>query len=97
MINYFKNPSTTIVLSDGFYNINKLGKEDSTINLMIKDYAKRSNLLFIKTDDLSKDSSNRAYKTFIHPGVQSHPSDKGMRLIYDRIWERIKNLLNWVY
>lgn len=93
LIKYFKKSSTIIVLSDGFYNINKVGEEDSTINLMIREYANKNNLLFIKTNDLSTDSSNRAYKTHSHPGVQAHPSDKGMRLIYDRIWEKIKNIL----
>jgi hypothetical protein len=93
LINYLKTPTTTIVLSDGFYNINKFGQEDSTINLMIQDYAKKNNFLFIKTNDLAKDSTNRAYKTYIHPGVQAHPSDKGMRLIHDRIWEQLKSVL----
>jgi lysophospholipase L1-like esterase len=93
LVNYFKKPSTKFVLSDGFYNINKIGREDSTINLMIRDYANKNNLLFIKTNDLSKDSSNRAFKTYSNPGVQAHPSDKGMRLIHDRIWEKIKNIL----
>ena len=93
LINYFKKPSTKILLSDGFYNINKLGQEDSSINLMIRDYANKNNLLFINTNDLSKDSSNRAYKTFSNTGVQAHPSDKGMRLIHDRIWEKLKNIL----
>ena len=93
LIKYFKKPSTIIVLSDGFYNINKKGKEDSTINLMIRDYANKNKLLFIKTNDLSLDSSNRAFKTHSHPGVQAHPSDKGMRLIYNRIWEKLKTIL----
>jgi hypothetical protein len=93
LVNYFKNSSNTIVLSDGFYNLNKKGQEDSTINFMIKDYANKNNLIFVQTNDLSKDSSNRAYKTYSNKGVQAHPSDKGMRLIHDRIWEKIKNLL----
>jgi hypothetical protein len=93
LIKYFKKPSTTIVLSDGFCNINKKGQEDSTVNLLIREYANKNNLLFIKTNDLSRDSSNRAYKTYLNPGVQAHPSDKGMRLIHDRIWEKIKNIL----
>ena len=45
LVNYFLKPSTKFVLSDGFYNINKIGREDSTINLMIRDYANKNNLL----------------------------------------------------
>lgn len=93
LIKNFQKSSTTIVLSDGLYNINKQGREDSTINLIIRDYANKNNLLFIKTNDLSIDSSNRAYNKYLNPGVQAHPSDKGMKLIHDRIWAKIKNIL----
>ncbi len=60
---------------------------------MIRDYAQKNKYLYIKTNDLSYDSSNRSYKTYTNPGVQAHPSDKGMKLIHDRIWEVLKNIL----
>jgi hypothetical protein len=93
LITYLNQKNTHIILSDGFFNINRFGKEDSTINLMINNYALNNRYTFIKTNDLSKDSSNRAYKTYKNAGVQAHPSDKGMRLIFERIWHDLKLIL----
>jgi len=59
-------------------------------NRVMKAYADTHHYLFVKNDDLWSDSTNAAFGLFKDPGVAMHPSDKGMRMIKDRIWEKIK-------
>jgi hypothetical protein len=59
-------------------------------NRVIKDYAEKHNYLFVRNDDLWADSTNAAFGLFKDPGVAMHPSDKGMRMIKERIWDKIK-------
>lgn len=44
---------------------------------------------YLNLGDLSKDSTNMAYQFFKNKGVGRHPSDKGMRAIAEKIWEKI--------
>lgn len=72
------------VLVDGFWV-----KEN--VNRSIKEYAFKNNYPFVTITDLSKDSTNTAKGKFAHTGVAAHPSDKGMRMIEEVIWEAIKD------
>lgn len=70
------------VIVDGFW-----AKEN--VNRLIEEYAMKNNYIFIKTSDLSKDITNTAAGKFLHKGVAAHPSDKGMRMIEQLIWDKI--------
>jgi hypothetical protein len=67
---------------DGFW-------DKTTVNADIARYASENKLPYVSLNDLSKDSTNEAWGQFADPGVQKHPSDKGMRLIAGRIWRNI--------
>lgn len=60
-------------------------------NEQLEDYARKHDYVFVKNDDLLADSSNFAWGRFANEGVAAHPSDKGMRLIKERIWAQIKD------
>ncbi len=64
--------------------------ERPVVNQQLKDYAQAHNYVFVRNDDLLADSTNFAWGLFTNPGIEAHPSDKGMRLIKERIWEQIK-------
>ena len=78
-----KDNSVKIVV-DGFF-----AKND--VNRLIEEYAIKNNYRFITTTSLSEDITNTAKGNFVHEGVAAHPSDKGMRMIEQRIWEHIKD------
>lgn len=61
------------------------------VNELLKKYAAQHHYIFVRNDDLLADSTNLARGLFTNEGVAAHPSDKGMRLIKERIWEQIKN------
>jgi hypothetical protein len=71
------------VIVDGFW-------KKECVNRFIAEYALKNKYLFITTTDLSGDSTNTAAGKFLHKGVAAHPSDKGMRMIEKRIWDKIK-------
>lgn len=77
----YKNSIKIIV--DGFW-----GKK--YVNKIIEDYATEKKFPFVSIDDLSLDSTNTAIGLFEHAGVAAHPSDKGMRMIEQRIWHPVK-------
>lgn len=60
------------------------------VNEQLKKYAAEHHYVFVKNDDLLADSTNFAWGKFSNDGVAAHPSDKGMRLIKERIWDQIK-------
>lgn len=57
---------------------------------ILKQYAEQHGYIFVRNDDLLADSTNTASGLFTNAGVAAHPSDKGMRRIKERIWEKIK-------
>jgi hypothetical protein len=71
------------VIVDGFW------KKDN-VNRLIKEYAIKNKYIFATTTSLSGDTTNTAAGKFLHKGVAAHPSDKGMRMIEQRIWDKIK-------
>ena len=72
------------VIADGFW-----AKE--SVNRLIEEYAIQKGYPYISLAGLSKDSTNLALGRFKHSGVAIHPSDKGMRMIEQRIWVSIKD------
>ena len=85
LIKYVAPKSLTLkVIADGFW-----AKE--SVNSLIEKYAIQKGYPFISLAGLSKDSTNMAFGRFAHKGVAAHPSDKGMRMIEQRIWVSIKD------
>jgi hypothetical protein len=71
------------IIVDGFW-------DNPGVNDSLKKYAVDNRYPFVTITDLSKDSTNQAWGKFKNPGVASHPSNKGMQLIAQRIWEAIR-------
>ncbi len=71
------------VIVDGFW------KKDH-VNGLIEKYAQRKKHPYVSLCDLSNDTTNMAIGSFKHKGVAAHPSDKGMRMIEQRIWNTVK-------
>jgi alpha-glucosidase len=78
------NHQSVKIIADGFW-----AKEN--VNRLIEEYALKKKYPFVTLTSLSKDSTNMAIGKFEHKGVAAHPSDKGMRLIEQHIWEKIKS------
>jgi len=77
---------TDIIISDGFW--------PSPVNDTIQRYALQNGLDFVELHDLyTSDSTNTAKGLFAHAGVANHPSDRGMKHIADRIWEKLEPLI----
>lgn len=84
LISYIDSNGRAVkVITDGFW-VNQY------VNSSLKKYAKRKRHLFIGLSDLSLDSTNMALAHYTDEEVGRHPSNKGMRLIADRIWTGIK-------
>jgi hypothetical protein len=77
------NDQSVKVIVDGF-------RPNQNVNRLIEEYAHKNNYLFVTTTSLSNDSSNTAKGKYTHQGVAAHPSDKGMRMIEQKIWSCIK-------
>ena len=58
-------------------------------NETLKEISANNGFAFVKIDDLGDDPEMKAIGLFEHNGVQSHPGDKGMKEIADRIWKKI--------
>jgi hypothetical protein len=74
---------TMVVIVDGFW-------KKQQVNGLIEKYARRKKVPFVSIYDLSNDSTNMAIGRYEHKGVAAHPSDKGMRMIEQRIWNSVK-------
>jgi hypothetical protein len=85
LIKYLAPEKRTVkIIVDGFWK-----KQD--VNAMIRKYAEEHHFPFVTTTDLSDNPSNTAKGLFTHEGVAAHPSDKGMRMIAQRIWDSIED------
>lgn len=88
LIHYLDPQNQSVkVITDGFW-------QNSHTNNLIETYAKAQHFTFMKLDDLSSNSANMAIHQFKNPGVQRHPSNKGMKAIEQRIWTAIKPYFN---
>ena len=77
------NHHSVKIIVDGFW-------PKKNVNSLIEEYAFKKKYPFISISGLSKDSTNMAIGKFDHKGVASHPSDKGMRMIKQRIWTIVR-------
>ncbi|PZR27769.1 MAG: hypothetical protein DI535_09290 [Citrobacter freundii] len=83
LIDYLDPENKAIkILVDGFWT-------NHHVNTIVKDLAKERGYDFVSISGLSADKTNMAIGQFAHEGVASHPSDKGMRLIAESIWQTI--------
>ncbi len=80
LITYFHSPVTVIVT--GFW-------KNRYVNKAMSDYAWSKNFPLIELSDLFDDPTNQALGKYANESIQHHPSDKGMRMISDRIWSYI--------
>lgn len=84
LVEYIAPYQTSIkVIVDGFW-------VNTYVNAIIADYASGKEYLFVSISDLSLDSTNTAIGLFEHTGIAAHPSNKGMRMIEQRIWSEVK-------
>lgn len=68
---------------DGFWS-------NRNVNKIVKQVATDGKYVFVSITALFDDKTNTAKGKFTHEGVAAHPSDKGMRLIAERIWTSIQ-------
>lgn len=71
------------IIIDGFW-------DNPGVNDKIKKYAVDHQYPFVTTTDLSQDTTNEARGRYENKAVAIHPSDKGMRMIAERIWAYMK-------
>ena len=85
LINYLDPQHHAVrLIVDGFL-------QNPSVNKLVCQYAVDHKFPFISITDLSADSTNTAKGKFSNLGVALHPSDKGMRMIEERIWMYIRN------
>lgn len=77
------NKEAIKVIVEGFW-------DKPQVNKIVKQVATDGMYDFVSISELSKDDTNMAKGKFENPGVAMHPSDKGMRLIAERIWSSVK-------
>lgn len=80
LINYFAETNAKIVLTDLFW-------EYEPFDVYVKNFAKTHGYAFAQMHDLGSDDSMKAVGLYEHQGVASHPNDKGMQEIADRIYK----------
>lgn len=82
LVNYFKegNPNLKILAAGSFWS-------NPVVDACMK---KRSK--FVTLTPLLNDINNQAFNDFANHSVAIHPSDKGMKVISDIIWEGLKGL-----
>ncbi len=84
LVKYIAPNSQSIkVIVDGFL-------DNGNVDRLIKEYALKNNYPFVTTTSLSKDTTNTAKGKFTRADIAAHPSDKGMRMIEQRIWDYVK-------
>ncbi|MCX6221529.1 MAG: hypothetical protein NTZ69_11135 [Bacteroidia bacterium] len=85
LVKYITTNNQSIkVIVDGFF-------ANANVDRLIEEYALQNNYLFVTTSSLSKDTTNTAKGKFKRADISAHPSDKGMRMIEQRIWDKIKD------
>lgn len=77
-LQYLKTENTRVICTDSFW-------PKEVISSQIEDVCERNYYDFVSIASLYSDSTNMAYGLFENAGVARHPSDKGMRLIAERI------------
>lgn len=71
------------IIVDGFM-------PNQNVNKIVQQVASDEGYDFVTITPLFDDKTNTALGKYAHAGVAAHPSDKGMRLIAERIWSSIQ-------
>lgn len=80
LLSYFCTSQTKIVFTTRFM-------PDEKVDDIIRRFAKEHKCPLAELGDMGHDYSMLAFDKFEHGGVASHPGDKGMSQIADRIWQ----------
>ncbi len=84
LVDFLKNnPAAKVILTTGFWKHNGDG--------VIRSIGEEQGYPVVELGDLGELDEMKAIGLFEHKGVANHPSDKGMQVIADRIWEVIRN------
>lgn len=84
LLQYLDPKSRAIkIIVDGFM-------PNQNVNKIVKQVASDGGYDFVSITPLFEDKTNTALGKYAHAGVAAHPSDKGMRLIAERIWSSIQ-------
>ena len=83
MIDYF-NPTgkAKVVVTDLFWPFEGIDK-------VLRQVAEDCGYAFVHISDISEKDENKAVGEFWHSGVAQHPNDRGMKLISERILEKL--------
>lgn len=85
LIDKYGNPNAQVLISGTVWN--KL-----EVEMVHKDLATGNNITFVSFADLRLDRKNFSRKLYSNSAVASHPSDKGMRVIAELLYDAILNL-----
>lgn len=88
LIDYFTEENTKVVLTDLFW-------EYERFDTYVKNLADSRGYAFAQIHDLGSDGSMKAVGLYEHLGVASHPNDKGMQKIADRIYKAVRLALSY--
>lgn len=84
LIKYFSCEKTKqVIITDLFWAFEGIDK-------VMREIAHNNNYEFVHISDISETDENKALGLFWHSGVALHPNDKGMKIIAERIFEKIK-------
>ena len=90
LIAYFdSDKKAKVIITNGFWH--HCGDE------AIKDFAEANNIPFVELGDLGELDEMKAVGLFEHSGVAAHPGDLGMKMIADRIYEKIESTMRKIY
>ena len=83
MARYFvSNPNANVIMTSLFWPFDPVDE-------VIEKTAAKNGYTYVKMNDLGRREDTRAVGQFWHTGVADHPNDYGMRLIAERIVEKV--------
>lgn len=66
---------------------------DTPLNEIIRTVAEKRNFSLVELVEIGKKDEMKAFGTFEHSGVASHPGDLGMAAIAEAIWGPVQNII----
>lgn len=82
MVTFFAGDAKQVIVTDNFWRREQL-------DLYLEGICKRKGYTFCRISDLYEDKATMALGQYEHEGVALHPSDYGMKLIAERIVEKV--------